>query len=155
MTVSDSVRPLSSHPLLSSSLQNDYRRTGYWEDLTLADFVRDWSARTPDRQAIRGEHPLTYRELFESASRLAGALRAEGMQTGEFVVAILSNCWQGIVLSVAAQIAGVALAPLSARMFPTLVTNLFEQVGGRGLALQADLLSRPEWENALASLRGR
>jgi acyl-CoA synthetase (AMP-forming)/AMP-acid ligase II len=40
-------------------------------------------------------------------------------------------------------------------MSPTLVTNLFEQVGGRGLVVQADLLTRSEWGDALQSLKGR
>jgi acyl-coenzyme A synthetase/AMP-(fatty) acid ligase len=59
------------------------------------------------------------------------------------------------VLSVAASIAGVGLAPLSARVSPTLALNIFEQVDAQGIVLQADLLGAEEWQGALATMRNR
>jgi acyl-coenzyme A synthetase/AMP-(fatty) acid ligase len=69
--------------------------------------------------------------------------------------AVLPNCWQGVVLAVAASIAGVALSPLSARVSPTLALNIFDQVGARGVVLQAGLLESEEWRAALDSMRAR
>lgn len=143
------------HPLLPQALQAEYRRQGYWQDGTLASAVRHWATEDPARTAVTGPEPLTYGELWESARRLAGGLRAGGMETGEFLVAVMSNSVQGVLLAVASSIAGVALSPLSARMTPTLVLNLFDQVGGRGLVLEAGLLERPEWQDAVESLRDR
>ncbi len=142
----------SAHPLLPPELASEYRRLGYWDDRTLAEIVRDWAQRDPHRLAVTGPRPFTYDELWGSARRLAGTL-GEGVAPGEFVLAVLSNSWQGVALSVAASIGGVGLAPLSARVSPTLALNIAEQVGARGVVLQSDLLEREGWSEALAALR--
>ncbi len=79
------------HPLLPAAVQESYRRSGYWEDVTLAEVVRERALREPARPAIVGERALSYGELWESASRLAGTLAAAGLQPGEFVLAPMSN----------------------------------------------------------------
>jgi acyl-CoA synthetase (AMP-forming)/AMP-acid ligase II len=144
----------SPHPLLPAELQRRYRERGDWEDRTLGEIVRDWAERDPSRLAVTGPRPFTYGELWRASRRLAGTL-AEEVAPGEFVLAVLSNSWQGIALSVAGSIAGVGLAPLSARIAPTLALNVAEQVDARGVVLQADLLEREGWSEALATLRQR
>jgi acyl-CoA synthetase (AMP-forming)/AMP-acid ligase II len=134
----------SPHPLLPVDLQEHYRRVGDWQDVTLAELVRGWAERDPDRPAVTGPRPLTYAELYRSAQGLAATL-CEETQPGEFVLAVLSNSWQGVVLSVAASAAGVGLAPLSPRVSPTLAHNVFEQTEARVIVLQADLLGHAEW----------
>jgi acyl-CoA synthetase (AMP-forming)/AMP-acid ligase II len=143
----------SPHPLLPSALQDEYRRRGEWEDRTLAEIVRDWADRDGNRLAVTGPAPLTYGELWNAGRRLAGTL-AERVAPGDFVLAVLSNTWQGVALSVAGSIAGIGLAPLSARISPTLALNIAEQVGARGVVLQSDLLEREGWEEALLAMRG-
>ena len=143
------------HPLLPEALQEDYRRLGHWEDRTLAEIVRDWAERDPERTAVTGPHALTYGQLWRSARRVAGTLAEGGVAPGEFVLAVLANSWQGVVLSVAGSIAGVGLAPLSARISPTLALNTCEQVGARGVVLQRDLLEREGWEDALETMRAQ
>jgi acyl-CoA synthetase (AMP-forming)/AMP-acid ligase II len=145
----------SPHPLLPAPVQARYRELGHWTDTTVAEVVRDWAVRDPDRPAIRGHHPLTYGELWERSNRLAGALADAGLEPGEFVVAVLPNCWQGVVLTVATSIAGAALSPLSARVSPTLAVNIFDQVGARGLILESARLEREDWRAALGGLRRR
>jgi acyl-CoA synthetase (AMP-forming)/AMP-acid ligase II len=145
----------SSHHLLPEPVQDAYRASGYWEDLTLAAVVRDWAARDPERAAVAGSHPLSYGELWDASSRLAGALRAGGLQPGELVLAPMSNSWQGVVLAVAVSIAGGGMAALSSRVSPTLVLNIGEQVDARAFVLQADLLERDEWRQALEVMRKR
>jgi cyclohexanecarboxylate-CoA ligase len=142
------------HPLLPVDLQEHYRRLGYWEDLTLAEVVRGWAERDPDRLAVTGPRPLTYGELWGSAQGLAATL-CEEAQPGEFVLAVLANSWQGVVLSVAASAAGVGLAPLSPRVSPTLAHNVFEQTGARVVVLQADLLDSDEWRGFVESAARR
>jgi acyl-CoA synthetase (AMP-forming)/AMP-acid ligase II len=134
----------SPHPLLPVDLQEHYRRVGYWEDVTLAEVVRGWAERDPGRLAVTGPRPQTYDELWRSAQGLAVTL-CEEAQPGEFVVAVLSNSWQGVVLSVAASAAGVGLAPLSPQVSPTLAYNVFEQTEARVIVLQSDLLDNEEW----------
>jgi non-ribosomal peptide synthetase component E (peptide arylation enzyme) len=131
---------MTSHPLLPEHVQAEYRRLGYWEGITLAEVVAEHAGKHPERAAIVGPEPLTYSELYARARRLAGYLVDAGMQPGEFLLAVQSNSWQGVVLSVAASLAGIALSPLSSRVSPTLALNLFEQVGCRALLLEGELL---------------
>ena len=146
---------MTSHPLLPLQVQAEYRRKGYWEGITLAEVVAGHAAKQPERAAIVGPVPLTYSELYTRARRLAGYLVDAGVQPGEFLLAVQSNSWQGVVLSVAASVAGIALSPLSSRVSPTLALNLFEQVGCRGVLLESDLLQRPEWRELFDALRTR
>lgn len=143
------------HPLLPVEVQDDYRRRGYWEDRTLASIVAKHVARDPDRTAITGPRRLSYGELWDESCRLAGSLHAAGIKPGEFLVALLSSSWQGIVVELAAVIAGVALAPRTAQLSPLGTLALIDQLDGRGLILQADLGGRPEWQEALPQLQDR
>jgi acyl-CoA synthetase (AMP-forming)/AMP-acid ligase II len=155
MSTPASATVAAAHPLLPLALQAEYRRLGYWEDLTLAEVVAERARSQPQRVAILGSEPINYADLWLRARRLAGYLVREGMEPGEFLVAIQSNSWQGIVLSVAASIAGIALSPLSARVSPTLALNVFEQVHGRGFVLEAELLQAESWCEALSTVRAR
>ena len=143
------------HPLLPLDVQAEYRRLGYWEGITLAEVVAERAEQEPERAAIVGSERLTYAELYTRARRLAGYLVDSGMQPGEFLLAVQSNSWQGVVLSVAASIAGIALSPLSSRASPTLALNLLDQVGCRAVLLEAELLQRPEWREMLDTVRIR
>jgi|GEM_PF-2427107 len=146
---------MTPHPLLPLEVQAEYRRLGYWEGITLAEVVAARAQQHPLRAAVVGSQPLTYSELWQRARCLAGWLVAAGIEPGEFMIAIQSNSWQGIVLSVASSIAGIALSPLSSRVSPTLALNLFDQLGARGLLLEAELLQTPQWRELLANIQGR
>src|SRR3954452_2098439 len=143
------------HPLLPLELQDEYRRRGDWEGLTLAQIVADWAAREPDRPAVVGPHPLSYGELWQHARRVAGALQDDGLEPGEFLVAVMSNCAEGLVLEVAASIGALIFAPRSPHMSPAEALNLFAQLDARGLILQRSLLDRDGWPEAFAQLRER
>jgi acyl-coenzyme A synthetase/AMP-(fatty) acid ligase len=151
----ETERQVGGHPLLPRDLQDEFRRLGYWEDLTLADIVEQWAERDPDRTAIAGPTRLSYGELWEKAQRLGGSLQAGGLKSGEFLLAVLPNSWQGIVLEVAASVVGAALAPRTAHVSPTLALNIFDQLDARGLVLQADLLDNEEWRVALDAMSER
>jgi acyl-CoA synthetase (AMP-forming)/AMP-acid ligase II len=149
------IRDSHPHPLLPAATQAEYRRLGYWEGLTLAEVVAERAARHPRRPAILGPKEITYRELWVRARKLAGTLVEGGIEPGEMLVAVQSNSWQAIVLTVAASIAGIALSPLSARASPTLAVNVFDQLRARGFLLEAELLWEPEWREAFAALGKR
>lgn len=146
---------MTAHPLLPPEVQAEYRRLGYWEGITLAEVVAERAQLHPQRPAIVGPEPLSYAELWQRASKLAGYLVDAGLQPGQFLLAAQSNSWQGVVLAVAASIAGVALAPLSSRVSPTLALNLFDQVGCCGVVLEAELLQSEPWREMFESLRAK
>jgi acyl-coenzyme A synthetase/AMP-(fatty) acid ligase len=146
---------VAPHPLLPPEVQDDYRKRGYWEDRTLADIMADKVLAHPDRLAVTGSRRFTYAELWAESRRLAGSLREAGLQPGEFLVALLSSSWQGVVLELAAVIAGVAFVPRASNLGPIGTSSLMDQLGARSLVLQGDLAARPEWQEALPLLRER
>ena len=143
------------HPLLPAELQEEYRRSGLWEGRTLAGIVEEWARRDPDRTAVTGPRRLTYGELWDQSRRLAGSLAAAGLQPGEYLLALMSSSWQGVVLEVAANVAGAVFTPRSPHLSPIGVQSLFDQLDVRGLILNADLLEKDEWQAVLPELRER
>lgn len=143
------------HPLLPREVQDEYRRKGYWDDRTLVDIVVAKVGAHPDRLAITGDRRLTYAELWHDARRLAGALTAQGIRPGDFLVALLSSSWQGVVLELAALIAGCVFVPRAANLGPIGTAALVEQLDARGLVLQGDLTGREEWRAARPELERR
>jgi acyl-CoA synthetase (AMP-forming)/AMP-acid ligase II len=143
------------HPLLPAELQAEYRRRGDWEGITLAQIVEQGAEAHPDRPAVVGPQPLTYGELWEQARRVAGALQDSGLEPGEFLVAVMSNCTEGLVLEVAASIAAAIFAPRSPHMSPAEAVNLFAQLDARGLILQRSVLEKEGWAETFGQLRGR
>lgn len=152
MNSMESAGGTNSHPLLSGALQDEYRRLGYWEEMTLAMVVESWAERDPQRIAVTGETQLTYGELWEQARRVAGSLREGGLQDGEVILAVMANCWQGVVLEVAASVVGACYCPRSAKISPTSAWNLFEQLDVRGVVLSAELLASGEWRAMLSKM---
>jgi acyl-CoA synthetase (AMP-forming)/AMP-acid ligase II len=147
--------PRYQHPLLPPELQEEYRRRGDWEGLTLAQIVEDWATREPDRIVVVGPRPLTYGELWDQARRVAGSLQDAGLRPGEFLVAVMSNCAEGLVLEVAASVAAAVFAPRSAHLSPAGALSLFDQLDARGLILESRLAGKEGWPEALAELRER
>jgi acyl-CoA synthetase (AMP-forming)/AMP-acid ligase II len=143
------------HPLLPDELQAEYRRLGHWEGITLAGIAERGAAEHPERPAVVGPHPLTYGELWEQARRVAGALHDGGLEPGEFLVAVLSNCAEGLVLEVAASIAGAIFAPRSPHLSPAEALGLFEQLDARGLIVEREVLAKDGWAEAFAQLSER
>lgn len=143
------------HPLLSAELQAEYRRRGDWEGITLAQIVEQRAQAHPDRPAVVGPYPLTYGELWEQARRVAGALQDSGLEPGEFLVAVMSNCTEGLVLEVAASIAAAIFAPRSPHMSPAEAVNLFAQLDARGLIVQRSVLEKEGWAETFGQLRER
>ena len=143
------------HPLLPPETQAAYRAQGHWADLTLAEVVREWASRDPGRLAIAGEHPLTYGELWDRSRRLAGALSEAGLAPGQFLMAVLPNSWQGVVVAVASSICGSTLSSLSPRVSPTLACNIVDQIGAPGLVLHSELLAKDGWRETYQALRAR
>jgi acyl-CoA synthetase (AMP-forming)/AMP-acid ligase II len=143
------------HPLLPPELQEEYRRRGDWEGLTLAQIVEDWATREPDRPAVVGPQPLTYGELWTRARRVAGALQDAGLKPGEFLVAVMSNCAEGLVLEVGASIAAAVFAPRSAHLSPAGALSLVDQLDARGLIIESRLLEKEGWSEVVSELGGR
>ncbi len=79
-------------PRHAVSLVERFRRDGYWNDDTLADFLRHWAESEPDRVAIvAADREISYGELQDQAHRFANALVALGLRRGDAVGIQLPN----------------------------------------------------------------
>jgi 2,3-dihydroxybenzoate-AMP ligase len=85
-----------------------YREAGCWLGRPLGSYLWEWADRWPDRISIvDGEVRLTYRELAESADRLAAAMAGLGLRRGDAVLVQLPNCWEFVVITFACLRLGV------------------------------------------------
>jgi acyl-coenzyme A synthetase/AMP-(fatty) acid ligase len=153
--VEDVLAASYDHPRLPTALQNEFRKRGLWSGTTLAQCVECWATTDPDRVAVVGDRVMTYGQVWAEARRVGGHLQRAGLEPGEYLLAVLHNSWQGLVLEVAASLVGAVFAPRSPHISPTLALNLFEQLDARGVVLAGELLDRPDWSEVFASLVSR
>lgn len=155
MPIEDVLADTYSHPRLPEAVQEAFRREGLWAGVTLAQCVEQRALEDPQRVAVVGDRVLTYGEVWTEARRIAGALQERGAVPGEYLLAVLHNSWQGLILEVAASIIGAVFAPRSPHISPALALNLFDQLEVRGLVLTAELLGQPQWRDALTVMQRR
>ena len=80
----------------------------------LADLLTHSAAAHPDRVAIQlDDLQLTYRELDAAAARVAGLLRAKGVEAGDRVAVMLPNVPQFAVCYYGALRAGAVIVPMN------------------------------------------
>ncbi|TRZ94634.1 MAG: (2,3-dihydroxybenzoyl)adenylate synthase [Rhodocyclaceae bacterium] len=69
-----------------------YRARGWWEGITIPEMLARSAARAPEKTAlVCGDHRLSYRNLVETADRLACRFREAGIQPLDRVVVQLPN----------------------------------------------------------------
>jgi acyl-CoA synthetase (AMP-forming)/AMP-acid ligase II len=74
---------------------------------------------------------LSYSELAERITRLAGGLRAYGLAPGDRVLLALENCSEFFELLFACWTAGLCAVPANARLHPREVEYIAENSGAR------------------------
>lgn len=88
--------------------------------MNLATLLRDTVGRHGDRAALatvgKDGRTLTYREVYDRVQRVAGALRARGLQKGDRVATIAENSIDLAVLDWACYLMGLVVVPI----YPTL-----------------------------------
>ena len=95
------------------------RAAGYWTDEVFEEFLQRAASATPDKKAIVAHRAdrdafttLTFRELEDEVSRVAGALRALGVERGDVVAVQLPNWWEFAAVHLACGRLGAAFCPL-------------------------------------------
>src|SRR4051794_9840275 len=90
-----------------------YYAEGHWQDRVLADVVRGWAQRDPDRPFLTdGTHSLSYAELLNRALRVAAGLGELGVDRGDRVAVQLPNWSEFAVLAVALSRLGAVIVPI-------------------------------------------
>jgi long-chain acyl-CoA synthetase len=84
---------------------------------SLVHMLRDSVERDPDALAVAevGGERVSYRELWERAARVAGGLRAAGLQRGDRAAILLPNGLDWVLAFWGVQLAGVVAVPVNTR----------------------------------------
>src|SRR5262245_28149688 len=89
----------------------------YRNELTPVHFLWRAAGLFPDRVAVvNGERRLTYGELGDRVRRLAGALRAAGLQPGDRVAYLCPNTPAMLEGAMAVPAAGGVIVPINTRL---------------------------------------
>ena len=89
------------------------RDGGWWLDTTIGDAAAMLAAQEPDRVlVIDGEIRLTAGDLYQSARRLADAMRKRGISRGDVVSFMLPNWHEACVVYLATALIGAVSHPL-------------------------------------------
>ena len=90
-----------------------YRDAGLWSDETMFDLLSAQSEQRPDRVfATDGQRSLTYREMHDSALRLAAGFHARGWRAGDTVAVQLPNWVEFIEVVAALSRLGIITVPI-------------------------------------------
>lgn len=90
-----------------------YREAGLWTDQTMIDLLERQVSRRPDKVfATDGQRSLTYRELHDSALRLAAGFHARGWRAGDTVAVQLPNWVEFIEVAAALSRLGIIAVPI-------------------------------------------
>ena len=109
--------------------------------LTPIRFLRYAEQQYPQRTAVVcGEERFTYAQFAERAARLAGALRKAGVQAGDRVAFLSTNCHRLLEAYYGVVEAGAALLPLNIRLAPQELAYVLNDSGARVLFYQKRFL---------------
>ena len=115
--------------------------------MNLSALLFDVARRVPRQLAVSDDRQsLSYSELAERITRLAGGLRAYGLAPGDRVLLSLENCSEFFELLFACWTAGLCAVPANARLHPREVEYIAENSGARLL------VATPALAEALAPL---
>lgn len=102
-------------------------------------------SRTPDRAAIvQGDTRVSYRQLQKRALRVAGLLSQAGLERGDRVALLLSNCVEFTEISLGAIGSGGVLTPINTRLAPPEISYVMADSRARYLFVGAEFLPQLE-----------
>jgi len=120
--------------------------------LTVPDLLALGLTRAPERPCVvAGDRAHSFRETSERASRLAGALRDQGLRHGDRVAVLAQNELEYTELQIGACRAGAILAPLNWRLTVPELRFMVESsapsllIHGPGYEETAAALGLPTW----------
>jgi len=106
--------------------------------LTPIRFLRYAREQYPDKLAVVcGEERFTYAQFAERVSRLAGALRAAGVQPGDRVAFLSTNCHRLLEAYYGVLEAGAVLLPLNIRLGTDELAYILNDSGAKILFLES------------------
>ena len=96
--------------------------------------IEDYAGATPDAPAILTlRSTLSFAELDARHRRLAGALRAQGLATGDRIAVLSANRPESLEVTTGALRAGIVPVPVNALLTPPEMAYMIEDSGARWL----------------------
>jgi fatty-acyl-CoA synthase len=108
-------------------------------------FLERSAAVYPEKTAIvHGDRRYSYREFAGEATRLARALQASGIETGDRVAYLCPNIPEMLVAHFAVPLAGAVLVAINTRLAPEEVRYICDHSGAKLLVVDSELLPTVE-----------
>src|SRR4029078_7858686 len=108
--------------------------------LTPLRFLERSAEVYPDKVAIvHGDRRMTYREFAGEATRLARALQAWGIESGDRVAYLCPNIPELLIAHFAVPLAGAVLVAINSRLAGQEVRYICEHSGAKLLVVDAEL----------------
>src|ERR1700757_3901261 len=113
--------------------------------LTPLRFLRYAEQQYPRRTAVVcDQHNFTYTEFADRARHLAGALRQAGVQPGDRVAFLSTNCHRLLEAYYGVLEAGAVLLPLNIRLAPNELAYILNDAGAKILFVEKQFLGLVE-----------
>ncbi|PNQ82013.1 non-ribosomal peptide synthetase [Paenibacillus sp. F4] len=127
--------------------------SAYPSNHTIQKLFEEQAERTPDHIAVAlGHQSLTYRELNETANRLAHTLRDAGVKSDEPVGILTERSLDMITGTLAILKAGGAYVPVDPQYPEDRIRYMLEDSGAKLLLAQQDLLDRCYFDGQIVNL---
>ncbi|KYG94634.1 non-ribosomal peptide synthetase, partial [Paenibacillus polymyxa] len=127
--------------------------SAYPSNHTIQKLFEEQAQRTPDHIAVAlGHQSLTYRELNETANRLAHTLRDAGVKSDEPVGILTERSLDMITGTLAILKAGGAYVPVDPQYPEDRIRYMLEDSGAKLLLAQQDLLDRCYFDGQIVNL---
>ncbi|MGG4499221.1 amino acid adenylation domain-containing protein [Paenibacillus polymyxa] len=127
--------------------------SAYPDNQTIHKLFEEQAERTPDHIAVAlGHQTLTYRELNETANRLARTLRDAGVKPDEPVGILTERSLDMITGTLAILKAGGAYVPIDSQYPEDRIRYMLEDSGAKLLLAQQDLLDRCYFDGQIVNL---
>ncbi|KAF6627029.1 amino acid adenylation domain-containing protein [Paenibacillus sp. EKM208P] len=127
--------------------------SAYPSNHTIQKLFEEQAERTPDHIAVAlGHQSLTYRELNETANRLAHTLRDTGVKSDEPVGILTERSLDMITGTLAILKAGGAYVPVDPQYPEDRIRYMLEDSGAKLLLAQQDLLDRCYFDGQIINL---
>jgi non-ribosomal peptide synthetase component E (peptide arylation enzyme) len=124
---------------IDDALRTQYYEGGFWRSETLWSTLCAVAQSRGDATAfIEGERQISYRELLSDAGRLAGALRAQGMQAGEPLLIHGRNVIESAVAMLACWRQGYVAIPVPPMFSRAQLASIIGNSGARVMLCAAD-----------------
>src|SRR3982074_3349741 len=116
------------------------RADTWFTPLTPLAFLERSAAVFPEKTAIvYRDRRISYRDFAAEATRLANALRANGVQPGDRVAYLLPNIPEMLVAHFGVPLAGAVLVAINTRLAPAEIRHILGPSGAKVLVVDAGL----------------